>query len=147
MDDKSTERRDLDVTIKPYKKDGFTIAWITVMRGADGERSGDDVQRRSGEEGFLPYADGRPGVYVLAPRGGLFQKSRLPHPLKGEPMRWAAITGNTLTISSMAVTPAGNAELQIYHRTLTDKGMMVEFLRLQNEAVLLRLSGELGRAQ
>ncbi|MGE0254309.1 MAG: hypothetical protein AB7N54_08395 [Alphaproteobacteria bacterium] len=147
MDDKSTEKRDLDVTIKPFKKDGFTIAWITVMRGADGERGGDDVRRRAVEEDFLPYEDGRPGVYVLAPRGGLFQKSELPNPMKGEPMRWAAISGDTLTVSSMALTPEGDAELQIYHRTLTAKGMTVQFLRLENETVMLRLAGELTRTQ
>lgn len=144
--DGASEQRDLDVSIKAHKKDGFTIAWITVMHGADGERGGEDVRRRSVEEDFVPY-EGRPGVYVLAPRGGLFQKSELPNPLKGEPMRWAAIAGDTLTVSSLAITEDGGAELQIYHRTLTPKGMSVQFLRMKDETVLLRLTGELSRAR
>ncbi|MCZ6846351.1 MAG: hypothetical protein O7F69_10665, partial [Alphaproteobacteria bacterium] len=49
-----TEQRDLDVTIEAYKNGGFTIKWITVVRGADGARTGDDVKRRSVEENFIP---------------------------------------------------------------------------------------------
>ena len=44
--DGASEQNDLDVSIKAHKKDGFTIAWITVMHGADGERGGEEVLRR-----------------------------------------------------------------------------------------------------
>lgn len=146
LDTKTTEQRDLDVTIEGYKDNGFTIKWITVMRGADGERTGEGVKRRAIEEHFVPYAD-RKGVYIDAPSGGLFSKAELPNPLKGEPMRWAAIDGDTFSVYSMAITDTGASELQVYHRTLTDKGLKIAFLRMHDETVLVRVTGELIKAQ
>jgi hypothetical protein len=144
-DDKAVEQRDLDVTIRPFKDNGFSLKWITVMRAPDGERASEGVKRREIDETFIPYKD-RAGVYIDAPSGGLFAKAELPNPLKGEPMRWAAIDGDTLTVYSMAITDTGAAELQIFHRTLTEKGMKVTFLRMHDEQVLVRLSGDLIKA-
>ena len=140
------ENRDLDVTIKPYKSNGFEMTWITVIRDADGARTGAGVRRREVEEQFIPF-DNQDGVYVLAPKGGLFKKAELPNPLRGEPMRWAAIDGKTLTIYSMAISPDGSSELQIYHRTLTERGLAVAFLRMQDEETRLRFTGELVRTE
>jgi hypothetical protein len=67
--------------------------------------------------------------------------------LKGEPLRWAAVNGDTLTVYSMGITDTGEAELQVYHRTLTEKGMKVSFLRMHDENVVVRLTGELVKAQ
>lgn len=146
LDTKTTEQRDLDVTIERYKDKGFTLQWTTVIRAADGERTSEGVKRRSIEEHFIPYAD-RNGVFIDAPSGGLFSKSELPNPLKGEPMRWAAVDGDTLSVYSMAITDTGAAELQVYHRTLTEKGMTIAFLRMHDETVLVRVTGELIKAQ
>lgn len=142
----AVEKRDLDVTIQPYKDSGFTLKWITVMRGADGERASQGVKRREIEENFIPFKD-KEGVYIDAPSGGLFSKAELPNPLKGEPMRWAAIDDDTLTVYSMAIDENGAAELQVYHRTLSAKGMTVNFLRMHDENVLVRLAGELFKTQ
>jgi hypothetical protein len=142
IQDKTVEQRDLDVTIQSYKEKGFTLKWITVVRGAGGDRTGEGVKRREIEENFIPYED-RKGVFIDAPAGGLFSKAELPNPLKGEPMRWAAIDGDTITVYSMAIGEGGKAEMQVYHRTLTEKGMSVNFMRLRDEQVLVRLSGEL----
>ena len=62
-------------------------------------------------------------------------------------MRWAAITGDTMTVYSMAITDTGASELQVYHRTLTAKGMSVAFMRMHDEEVLVRLTGDLVKAQ
>jgi len=43
------EVRDLDVTITAHKDDGFVLKWITVVRGEDGARTGEDVKRREVE--------------------------------------------------------------------------------------------------
>ena len=88
-----TQIRDLDVTIESYKDEGFTLKWITVVRGADGARTGDDVKRREVSENFIPIED-KENVFVLAPKGGLFQKSDLPNPLLGDAVRWAALEGD-----------------------------------------------------
>jgi hypothetical protein len=143
--DGATEPRDLDVQIKPYKDNGFTLKWITVILAADGDRVSEGVRRREVEESFVPYRD-KPNVFIDAPSGGLFTKAELPNPLKGEPLRWAAVDGDTLTVYSMAITDIGGAELQVYHRTLTEKGMKVDFLRMLDEKIVIRLTGDLVKA-
>ena len=140
------EERDLDVTVKAYKDDGFTLKWITVVRGAGGERTGPDVRRREIEENFLP-SEGNPNLYILAPKGGLFQKAELPNPLKGEPMRWATIEGETMSVYSLGINDQGRSEMQIYHRQLTEAGLSVDFMRMDDEEVEVRVFGELVRTE
>lgn len=139
-----TEQRDMDVTFESYKDDGFTLKWITVVRGEQGERAGAGVRRREIEENFL-RSDENPNLYILAPRGGLFQKAELPNPLKGEPMRWATIQNDTLSVYSLGITENGRSEMQIFHRTLTETGMDVSFVRLADENIELRVVGRLVR--
>lgn len=141
-----TESRDLDVTVEEYKNGGFTVKWITVVRGPDGERVGDDVKRREVEENFIPLEE-KENVFILAPKGGLFQKAELPNPLRGEPMRWATLEDGAMTVYSMAIGETGGSELQVYRRTLTEKGMDVSFLRMKNENVLIEMNGELVRTK
>ena len=146
MIENTTEQRDLDVTVEPFKNDGFTVKWITVVRGTDGARVGDDVKRREVEENFIPLED-KKDVFILAPKGGLFKKAEMPNPLLGEPMRWATLEAGSMTVYSMAISESGGSELQVYRRTLTEKGMDISFLRMQDEAVELRMTGTLVRTQ
>lgn len=143
---KITEQRDLDVTVEPFKNNGFTIKWITVVRGSDGARTGDDVKRREVEENFVPL-EAKENVFILSPKGGLFQKAELPNPLRGEPMRWATLENGAMTVYSMAISETGGSELQVYRRTLTEKGMNISFLRMSDEAVELRMEGTLVRTK
>lgn len=145
-DSKDTEVRDLDVTVESYKDDGFKLKWITVVRGANGARTGEDVKRREVEENFLPVED-KEDVFVLAADGGLFQKSELPNPLLGDAMRWASIEGNVMKVYSLAIGETGTSELQVYRRTLTEKGMDISFIRLQDEEVKVRMQGTLVRTE
>ena len=141
-----TQIRDLDVTIESYKDEGFTLKWITVVRGADGARTGDDVKRREVSENFIPIED-KENVFVLAPKGGLFQKSDLPNPLLGDAVRWAALEGDDMTVYSLAISDTGGSELQVYRRSLTAKGMDITFMRLQDEQVKVRMSGTMVRTK
>ena len=140
------ETRDLDVTIESFKEDGFSLRWITVIRGADGARTSDDVKRREIEEHFAPIK-GRTNIYVLASEGSLFQKSETPNLLSGEAMRWAAIRDNSMTVYSLEIGEDGGSELQVYRRTLTAKGMDITFIRGQDEAIKVRLIGKLVRTK
>lgn len=144
--EKTTEQRDLDVTIQAFKNGGFTIKWITVVRGTDGARVADDVKRREVEENFVPLED-KEDLFILAPKGGLFQKAELPNPLRGEPMRWASLENGAMTIYSMAISDSGGSELQVYRRTLTDKGMDISFLRMRDETVEIKMNGTLVRTK
>jgi len=140
------EIRDLDVTLERYKNKGFTLNWITVIRDENGGRTGTDVKRREVTENFVPVED-KENVFVLSPEGGLFQKSELPNPLHGDAVRWAAIDGDTMTVYSLAISETGGAELQVYRRALTDKGMTISFKRLQDDEVMVRMSGDLVRTK
>jgi len=146
MGENVIEKRDLDVTVTAFKNGGFTVKWITVVRGPDGDRVGDDVKRRAVEENFIPLED-KKDVFILAPKGGLFKKAEMPNPLLGEPMRWATIENDAMTVYSMAISDTGGSELQVYRRKLTDKGMDVSFLRMEDEMVELRMTGTLVRTQ
>jgi hypothetical protein len=141
-----TQIRDLDVTIESYKDEGFTLKWITVVRGAEGARTGDDVKRREVSENFIPIED-KENVFVLAPKGGLFQKSDLPNPLLGDAVRWAALEGDDMTVYSLAISDTGGSELQVYRRSLTSKGIDITFMRLQDEQVKVRMSGTMVRTK
>lgn len=146
LDKDRREIRDLDVTVERFKNEGFTLKWITVIRDAEGGRTGADVKRREVEENFIPVED-KENVFVLSPKGGLFQKSELPNPLRGDAVRWAAIEDNAMTVYSLAINEHGGSELQVYRRSLTDKGMAISFMRLQDEDVKVRMSGELVRTK
>ena len=52
-----------------------------------------------------------------------------------------------MTVYSLAINATGGSELQVYRRSLIDKGMSIRFLRLQDEEVKVRMSGELVRTQ
>jgi hypothetical protein len=145
--DKGTQQqRTLDVTIEPYKDNGFTLKWITVMFSPDEANATSSVKRREISESFVPLPD-KNGIFIDAPTGGLFSKAELPNPLKGEPMRWAALDGDSLTVYSMAITDTGASEMQVYHRTLTATGLTVRFMRMHDENVMVRLTGDLVKAQ
>ncbi len=146
LDKDRREVRDLDVTVERFKNEGFTLKWITVIRDENGGRTGADVKRREVEENFIPVED-KENVFVLSPEGGLFQKSELPNPLRGDAVRWAAIDGDTMTVYSLAISETGGSELQVYRRSLTDKGMNITFMRLQDEDVKVRMSGDLVRTK
>ena len=62
-------------------------------------------------------------------------------------MRWATIDNGVMTVYSMAISENGGSELQVYRRTLTEKGMDISYLRMLDETVELRMEGTLVRAQ
>ena len=144
--DKTSEKRDLDVSVVAYKNNGFTMKWITVVRDSKGSRTGEGVKRREVEENFLPL-EGRENVYVLAPKGGLFKRAELPNPLRGEPMRWASVEDKSITVYSIAIDDNGKSEMQVYRRTLSDKGMDVSYLRMLDENIVVTLKGTLARTK
>jgi hypothetical protein len=101
--------RDLDAAIEASKNNGSMVKWITVVRGSNGARVSDDIKRREVQESFTPFDD-KEGVFVLASKGGLFQKSELPNPVRGEPMRWETVEKGAMTIYSMVISNNGGSE-------------------------------------
>lgn len=135
--DRETATRDLDVSIEP---DGehFKIAWNTVTRRASG-----DIKRKSYAISFVPTK--RPDIYHSAMRTDMFG-NRVPlDPLSGDPFVWCRIAGRTLTVYAFLIDDAGSYDLQVYDRTLTDKGLYLKFTRIREGEPLNVLSALLQR--
>ena len=61
--------------------------------------------------------------------------------MRGDPVRWAAIGGNSLYVYSFVVLEDGRYELQIYERERTAKGLDLEFQRIVDGEVVRRITG------
>lgn len=128
--------RDVSVSIQPHGS-GFTVKWSTEK--VDGDRKSYSID-------FEPTK--RPGIFGSAMRRNMFGDSVPLDPLKGDSYVWARITGQTLTVYGFIITPEGSYEMQVYHRTLSEKGLELEFFRyVEGEPVrliagtLLRVDG------
>lgn len=122
--------RDLDVTISAADG-GVAISWTTVLRqGGDPENP--DIRRKADLIVFEPTE--RPGIY---------RARRTGDPLRGEPMAWAYVREQTLTVHSLVVLEKGDYVIQTYNRTLSDLGMELEFISVRNGETARRVEGRL----
>lgn len=132
-------KRDLNIEIKPYDDEGFTVTWTTVLRKSDGkERS------KTFTINFLPSS--RPSVYAAAAKRDLFGHLKPLNPLEGDPYVWAAVDANTLTIRSLHIGETGGYEMQVFGRTLTTDGLATRFERVRDGEMLKVIEGTLKRA-
>lgn len=131
-------KRDLNIEIKPYQDDGFTVNWTTVLRKPDGK-----VRRKDFSVSFLPHK--RKGVYAAATKMDRSGQPTPRDPLAGEPYVWAAIDGKKLTLRSLHISEAGGYEMQVFNRTLTPGGLKTYFERVRDGHVLKRVTGTLKR--
>ena len=131
--------RDMDIEIVPYDGDGFRIQWINVTK-VNGRRDVPGVQRSVSEVRFKPAADGK-GFFIEVPRSSPFREREKTTPMRGDPVRWAAIGGNSLYVYSFVVLEDGRYELQIYERERTAKGIDLEFQRIVDGEVVRRITG------
>ena len=115
--------RDVDVKIGPLDQ-GFYVEWTSVIRGG-GDPDNPDIRRRSARAVFMP--SDRPGVFPAQSTGDL---------LAGQPVMWARIADQTLTIHVIAMAEDGGYQIQTYDRTLTGGGMELNFNSIRDgEAV------------
>jgi hypothetical protein len=120
-DDSSISARDLDVTIGPTDGGAFQVDWKTTVR-ADGEtrekRYAIDFERTP-----------REGIFASQMRRTMFG-DRVPlDPMKGDPLVWARLVGDTFTVYAMRITEDGTYDMQIYERTLVPGGLALVFSR------------------
>lgn len=118
--------RDLRVSIRPAKADGFVIEWQTTLF-----KYGESQRRKSQLLEFRPTNNGPP-MYEAAPSdSGSFA--------------WAHVQGKVMRIHILTFLEDGGYVLQSYERTLTSRGMSLSFARIRDGAVEQRLAGELER--
>ena len=122
--------RDLDVGIGP-EDSGFFVEWTSVIR-AGGDPNNPDVRRRTTRVSFVP-----------AEQRGVFKSAATAEPLSGEPLNWAYISGNTLTVNVFVIRDDGGYEVQSYGRTLTAGGMALEFTRIRDGETVRKVEGRL----
>lgn len=127
--------RGLAVTIREHDGDGFVIHWeTTIPKGAEG------AERHATSLTFKPSA--RPQIFeAIYPPGGE------PSLIRGEPVAWARIAGSTLSVSVLTIVDGGDYVMQSYHRTLTDPGLKLEFLRIREGVVERQIKGNLTRVE
>lgn len=121
--------RDMSVQITEGKK-GFTVAWTTATRRADGSSN-----VKSYSIDFAPSE--RDQVFSAEMQRNVFGKEVPLDPMKGEPYVWARILGDTMTVYSLFVTAEGGYEIQQFDRTLSEGGLKLDYQSVGN--------GEIGR--
>ena len=110
--------RDLDVRVGPYQQGGFEITWSTVQR-QKGDPNNPTEILKSTTMAFLPTS-----------KAGQWRAVGAGDPVETGNYAWAGIKKKTLTIYSMSIGERGTYEMQIYRRTLSGRGMALEFNRV-----------------
>jgi len=134
-------KRDLTVEIaKSPDGKGFLVTWKTVIH----KSSGKDEEQPADKVRFVPTK--RDNIYSAASRQDMFGKQVPIDPISGkDPYYWARIQGKTLSVYNIIINDDGGYEMQVYHRTLTDEGMRVEFQRIRDGQPQRSVSGVLKR--
>ncbi len=128
---------DLSVSIRAADK-GFVLKWTTITERADGTR-----QRRSFAMEFQPAAD----QFMTSDSSTAKRFAPLSPvaPLKGDPYVWARIEGGTLVVHIMLVIDDGGYEMQVFERTLTERGLNLKLIRVRNGRAFAPVTGSLLR--
>lgn len=105
--------RDMDVKIR-RAGNGFSVTWTTVVRHANRA-----AKRKT--ESLLFEPEGSPGRYRARERSNPFSDAGLA---------WAGISGQTLDIYILNIGDRGSYQLQRYARTMSPRGMELEFSRM-----------------
>ena len=122
--------RDLDVRIGP-EGGGFYVEWTSVIR-AGGDPANPEVRKKTNRATFFPGA-----------QASVFQAQAGGDVLGGQPLNWARIAGNTLTINVFVIRDDGGYEVQSYDRTLDINGMTLEFTRIRDGEPVRKVEGRL----
>ncbi len=134
-DNEDMAPRDIGVSIKPDGR-GFNVTWTTAETNDEGR-----VKRKTYSINFEPTE--RTGIFGSAMQRNKFGDSVPLDPLKGHPYVWARITGRTLTVYGLIITREGSYEMQVYHRTLSDRGLELDFHRYVEGEPMRAITGTL----
>ena len=121
--------RDLRLTIGPLEGGGFEIAWATIKR--KGSNPSSLVSEESEHTAQFRPSD-KPGVFLGVNSGTLFGEA---------PITWARLQGDVLVVYSMDVDESGVAELHVYQRMLTAKGLELFFTATRDNIEIRSVRG------
>jgi hypothetical protein len=132
-DGESANRR-MSVEIKP-RKDGFTVSWTTAITKAG------RLKTKGLSVDFITTS--RSDTYASAMRTDLFGHPVPLDLMKGEPLVWATINGDTMTVYLIRILDDGSQDFQIDKRTRTADGLQSEFVGLYDGEPLRRMTATL----
>ena len=120
--------RDLDIAIGP-KGDGFNLNWTTIIYP---EEEGKEVRRRNASIDFVP-----------SDKVGVFRAVGLEDPHSPNGYVWARIEGQTMRVNSLTIDERGRYTIQVYKRTLTGRGMELDFVSITEDLPQRTVKGRL----
>lgn len=141
--DGSKLERDIDIVITAEEDGSLRVAWTNVTL-VDGRRDVPGVKRRSDEVLLTPAPDR--GFFLAGTAYDPFQKKRDLDPVHGDALRWGRRQGDALEVYSFVILPDGSYELQVYERRPTPEGLELAFERIDDGAVVKRMTGRAVRA-
>ena len=107
--------RDFRLTIGPLEGGGFEVVWSTVkQKGSNPNALVSEESEHAAQ--FRPST--KPGVFLGVNSGTVLGEA---------PITWARLQGNLLVVYSMDVDESGVAEMHVYQRMLTEKGLELYF--------------------
>ena len=128
-----TTERNFALAIRPLGADGFEVAWATGKRkGSDPNNLEAVISRHTA--GFQPSQV--PGIYHQVDSGS---------PLLGESLGWARLRGAVLIVYQFDVGEDGIPELHVYRRTLTPKGLELQFTASRDGKLVRTVRGRYSR--
>ena len=130
-------KRQMIVEIKPSKA-GFTVKWQTTIT-----RAGHRPKTKGLSVDFTPTS--RSNTFASAMRIDMFGHPVPLDLMKGEPLVWATINGDTMTVYLMQIADDGSQDFQIDKRTRTSEGLRSEFVGLYDGEPLRRIDATLKR--
>jgi len=123
--------RDIDVPVRAVTGGSFNIVWNTVQR-QKGDPDNPRARLKSTKMQFVPV------------RAGVWRGSGNGDPLSSaKPIAWAYIKERSLSIVSMQIYADGRHETQIYRRSLSGTGMVLDFIRNVDGKQVRQVSGRL----
>lgn len=123
--------RDINVEIRPKPDGSFVLTWRTLQRQSGAPGTPDEVLKETTRT-FVPSEE--KNVWHDAGKGSI---------LAGSTVSWATLSGQKLTVYSVATTKKGGYDMLIYDRTLTGLGMKLDFKAIRNGNVRRTAGGTL----
>ena len=121
--------RDFGLAIGPLEGGGFEIAWATVKR--KGSNPNSLVSEVSEHRTRFRPSD-KSGVFLGVNNGTVFGP---------DPITWARLQRNILVVYRMEVDEYGVAELHVYQRMLTAKGLELFFTATRDNIEIRSVRG------
>ncbi len=135
--------RELSVLIRPAGRFGFAVEWQTTIHKANKTTRRDQTLVFEPTPRTRVYSAALPSSDAPSPPDGA--APRVPGLAEGAPYAWARLGGRTLTVNVFTIEDDGDYVVQTYNRTLTDKGMQLEFMRVRDGHIEQQIKGNLTR--